>query len=87
MSANVIEMIHQNPDVGSSITSFIEGEKKLLEDTKKQKDVLESDANTIHGGLKIQSVGTSLYTGPNCGNIQLNGRYFEHFPNCFYADV
>ena len=26
--ANVMEMIHQNPDVGSSITSFIQGEKK-----------------------------------------------------------
>ena len=40
-----------------------------------------------NGGLEIQSVGTSLYTGPNCGNIKLNGRYFEHFPNCYYADV
>ena len=28
VTANVMEMIHQNPDVGSSITSFIEGEKK-----------------------------------------------------------
>ena len=40
-----------------------------------------------NGGLEIQSVGTSLYTGPNCGNVQLNGRYFEHFPNRYYADV
>ena len=28
VAANVMEMIHQNPDVGSSITSFIQGEKK-----------------------------------------------------------
>ena len=30
VAANVMEMIHQNPDVGSSITSFIQGEKKTF---------------------------------------------------------
>ena len=30
VTANIIEMIHQNPDVGSSIISFIQGEKKTF---------------------------------------------------------
>ena len=30
VAANVMEMIYQNPDVGSSITSFIRGEKKTF---------------------------------------------------------
>ena len=61
-----MEMIHQNSDVGSSITSFIEGEKKhsvekkLLEDTKKQKDVLESDANTKKDCFITLPVSTTL---------------------------
>ena len=61
--------------------------KCAVQRTKVQQAIKGLCYGFSNGGLEIQSVEPSLYTGPNCGNVQLNGRCFEHFPNRYYADV
>eukprot|EP00111_Clytia_hemisphaerica_P009342 TCONS_00027422-protein len=40
-----------------------------------------------NGGYEDEQPETQKYDGPNCMGVQLNGRYFQYFPNSYYADT